>query len=144
MRGNGRISQWLGRAMAGRYGVDQFSRFLSIAACVLLIASIPLCFVWEGHLSDVVNVLGIAALIWCYVRTFSRNYTARQKENLRYLAVQNRITGWFRLQRDKHRYRNEYKFYTCPGCKSVVRVPKGKGRLRITCRRCGYSFEKKT
>ena len=40
--------------------------------------------------------------------------------------------------------RGKNAFFRCPSCKEVVRVPRGKGKIRITCPRCGYAFEKKT
>ena len=144
MRGRGRIGQWFSRLMIGRYGADHLARFTSLAVCILLILSLLLRWVVDGRVSSVINAVAMAGFIWCYWRMFSRNFTARQRENIRFLSIQGRVIGWFRLQRDKFRYRNEYRFYSCPGCKTTVRVPKGKGRLRITCRRCGYSFEKKT
>jgi len=144
MKGKGRIGQWFGRLMLGRYGVDHLSRFLSIAVCVLLVLSLLLRSLWDGRISSIVNWIAIAGLVWSYWRTFSRNFTARQRENIRYLSIQNRFLSFFRRNRDNIRYRKEYKFYQCPGCKTTVRVPAGKGRIRITCRRCGYSFEKKT
>lgn len=144
MRGKGRFGQWFSRLMTGRYGVDHLSRFLSIAVCVLLVLSLVLRSLMDGRVSAVINWIAIAGLFWSYWRSLSRNFTARQRENIRYLTVQNRFTSFFRRNRDNIRYRKEYKFYQCPGCKTTVRVPAGKGRIRITCRRCGYSFEKKT
>ena len=32
----------------------------------------------------------------------------------------------------------------CPGCGNTLRVPKGKGKLYVTCPRCGERFIKKT
>lgn len=144
MKGNGRFGRWFGRLLAGRYGVDHMSRFFSIVICVALVLSMLLRGLWEGRIAAILNWLAIAGMIWIYWRTFSRNFAARQRENIRFLAIQGRVTAFFRRNRDNIRYRKEYKFYQCPGCKTTVRVPTGKGRIRITCRRCGYTFEKKT
>ena len=144
MRGRGQFGQWFSRLMIGRYGADQLARFSSIVVCVLLVLSLLLRRVGDGRLASGINAVALAGFVWSYWRMFSRNFTARQRENIRFLSLQGRVTAFYRLQRDKFRYRKEYCFYSCPGCKTTVRVPKGKGRLRITCRRCGYSFEKKT
>ena len=144
MKGNGRFAQRLRQFMSGRYGVDHLSRFLSVLICVILVLSLLTRKLWNGYLSGALSWAAIFLLIWSYWRVFSRNYTARQRENGKYLSVRSRVVSECRLVKDRFRYRREYRFYRCPGCKSVVRVPKGKGKIRITCRRCGYSFEKKT
>ena len=86
----------------------------------------------------------LALLIWCYVRIFSRKVAARSEENRKYLSYRNRFFGSFRLLKSCFRQRKEYAFFRCPSCREVVRVPRGKGKIRITCPRCGYAFEKKT
>ena len=96
------------RFMEGRYGADELGRFLSISGWV----------------------------IWCYSRVLSRNVTRRREENQKYLARRIGVEDWFALKRTCFDQRREYAFFRCPGCGKTVRVPKGKGRLRITCRHC--------
>ena len=100
--------------------------------------------VWNGVLSNLLFTLALAVVIWCYSRMMSRNITRRQLENQSYLQKRQAVFDWFALQRDCFRQRKEFAFFRCPGCGRTVRVPRGKGRIRITCRHCGYSFEKKT
>ena len=132
------------RFLEGRYGADALGRFLSVAGCV----SILLCLLarWR-ELTVLANLLASGAvflMVWCYSRILSRNIPRRQAENQRFLALGRGIADWFRLQRDCFRLRKDYAFFKCPGCGRTVRVPKGKGKLRITCRSCGFSFERKT
>ena len=35
----------------------------------------------------------------------------------------------------------EYEFTTCPACKTTLRVPGDKGRIRVTCPKCQHVFE---
>lgn len=144
LKRNGRIAEALARFMQGRYGLDQLSRFLSIFSAVVLILSLFVRGAAGGKLGTLFFCLAFAALVWSYIRIFSRNFLQRQKENDRYLILSGKCRSWFQLQRDCFQQRGEYSFFRCPGCHEMVRVPKGKGRIRITCRRCGYSFEKKT
>jgi len=37
--------------------------------------------------------------------------------------------------------RRQYKYFHCNQCGQRLRVPRGKGRLRVTCTRCGNRFE---
>ena len=115
--------------MAGRYGADQFGRFLSGAALVLLIVNL---FV-RGVVGQILYFLVLAVLVYNIFRMFSKNTAARYKENVAYLKVKNRI-----------RESKTHRFYKCPTCKTTVRVPKGKGKIRITCPKCGASFVRKS
>ena len=134
------MRQKFAQFMAGRYGADEFSRFLSVAALIILIVSMFLGTMAQS----ILFVLALATLIYSYVRVFSRKIQARRAENYKYLAQRNKVTGWFKLQKDKWSQRKEYKFFKCPSCKAVLRVPKGKGKIRIVCKKCGTAFEKKT
>ena len=73
-----------------------------------------------------------ALLFWANFRTFSRNTYKRYQENRRYLRFMDQL-------RDK-----EHRYYTCPRCRQTVRVPKGKGKISITCPKCSERFIKKT
>ena len=131
------------RFMEGRYGADELGRFLSVSGCAAILLSLVLSRAVPS-LSKVLVCLALGLVIWCYSRMLSRNVTRRRDENQKYLAKRVGVEDWFALKRTCFDQRREYAFFRCPGCGRTVRVPKGKGRVRITCRHCGYSFEKKT
>lgn len=130
------MKEKLYRFMAGRNGVDLFARFLCYAALVFLILGM--------FLGKVLRWIGIVLLIYAYFRVFSKNIAARRKENEQYFRTKTAVLNVFRDRRDRLRQRKEYAFFRCPGCKAMLRVPRGKGKIRITCRKCGRAFEKKT
>ena len=123
--------------MAGRSGADQFSRFLSYVALALIVANL---FVR----STVLWVLALLALVYTYYRMFSKNVARRREENGRYLQLQYKLTGGVKNRADRWKQRKEFVFFRCPDCRAMLRVPRGKGRIRVTCRKCGNAFEKKT
>ena len=125
------------RFMAGRYGADQLSRFLSIAALVLIVLNLFLR-------SNVLWVLSLVLLVLVYVRMFSRNFEKRRRENARYLQLKAKLTGGFKNWTDRRKQSKDYVFFRCPSCHAMLRVPRGKGKIRVTCRKCGNAFEKKT
>lgn len=132
-----RFRRWL----AGRNGFDQLSRFCILIACILLVVN----FLFSSpRISSVLWFLSILLVAYVYFRAFSRDVYKRQAENTRFLQlrwkIQNRLSG----MRDMWRQRREYCFFRCPACHAVLRVPKGKGRVRIVCRKCGNAFERKT
>ena len=126
--------------MSGRRGMDEFSRFLLIAVLVLIVLS---WFTGE-LLRSILFLLELAGLVYCYFRVFSRNIYKRQKENAWYLEKRRAVADWFRSLKERWQQRKDYRFFRCPACRALLRVPKNKGRLLLTCRKCGNRFERKT
>jgi hypothetical protein len=134
------MRNWLYKVMAGRNGADNFTRFLCIVACVCLVIAMLL----DGVAGSIFSGLALLSLIYCYFRAFSRNLSRRRAENARYLQAWGGIRSRFRQGREQFKMRKEYCFFKCPSCKASLRVPRGKGKVRITCRKCGQAFTKRT
>lgn len=129
------------RFMYGRYGVDQFSKFLvgvSIALCFINIF-IPIQFV-----RSILNVVFWATLIFSYYRIFSKNIYKRAAENEKYLRVTDKHRRKFNTFKSEWKQRNIYRFYRCPGCNQKIRVPKGRGKIQIRCPKCNTQFIKRS
>lgn len=127
----------LRRFMIGRYGTDGLNQFLSIASLVLLLIAIVSrvsLFTW----------LGVALLVFCYYRTFSRNISKRTEENYKFYTLKDRISSKFRSWKEQWANRKVYHYYRCPLCHQKLRVPRGRGRIQISCPRCGTQFIKKS
>ena len=125
------------RFMIGRYGNDQLNQFILILALVLMVVELV-------TRSSVLYLVSLALLVFSYLRAFSRNINKRYEENNKFLAVKDRITGRFNRERDMARMRKDYHIYTCANCKQKIRIPKGKGKIRITCPKCGNAFIKRS
>ena len=126
------------RFMYGRNGVDHFSRFLVYAALILVV--LDMLFGGTG----IFYGAGIALLIYSYFRVFSKNLNKRRAENAKYFHFRSKFTSGFTNWRERQKQRKDYVFFRCPSCKAMLRVPRGKGRIRVTCRKCGNNFERKT
>ena len=127
----------LRRFMIGRYGTDGLNQFLSIASLVLLLIAIVSrvsLFTW----------LGVALLVFCYYRTFSRNISKRTEENYKFYTLKDRVSSKFRGCKEQWANRKVYHYYRCPQCRQKLRVPRGRGRIQISCPRCGTQFIKKS
>ena len=81
---------WLQRFFAGRYGVDELSRFLTGLAMVTLILS---CLIRNGLVGILFWLLTLTSLTWNYYRMFSRKVDRRRAENSAYLTLRYRLTG---------------------------------------------------
>ncbi len=123
----------LERFMAGRYGMDQLSRFIDFVALALLIVSIFVRF-------PLIFYIATALIVWSYFRMFSRNIGKRSMENERFLAIWDRLTARGQNRRYYQEQRKMYRYFQCPGCRQKVRVPRGKGKICITCPKCRMEF----
>lgn len=123
--------------MAGRYGGDQFNIFILVLAFVLMLVNI--FFIKEGLLSIIVWLL----LIYYLFRTYSKNIYQRRAENDRFLSLIQPAKKRFNLIKNNYQDKS-HKYFLCPSCKQMVRVPKGRGKITITCPKCKNKFDKKS
>lgn len=127
--------------MSGRYGNDQLNRFLSIAGLVFAFLAILL---GGTNIATLIWLIAVVMIVLVYVRMLSRNIYKRSDENTKYLRRKASIIRSFNLRKERWKQRKSYKFFTCPLCHTTLRVPKGKGKINIVCRKCGNSFQGKT
>lgn len=125
--------------MQGRYGMDDLNRCLYWSFLVLFILELIIPF---RPVKAVLGWVTLAIIIWETFRMLSRNIPKRYSENLKFLDMTAGLRRAMRLNRRKFDDRKTYRYFKCPGCGQEVRVPKGKGHIRITCPKCHQSFEK--
>lgn len=130
-----RLKERLQRFMYGRYGMDSLGQFLMWTAVVCLLLS------WFVA-GPIFNTLALLLLVWGYFRMFSRNIQKRYQENCTYYRYVNKVKDFFKKQKSYNEQKKTHNIYKCPQCKQKIRIPKGKGRVAITCRRCGTEFIK--
>ena len=131
---------WWKNVMRGRYGMDHFGRFLSFASLALLLLAMLL----GGLANTVLWLVAVAVLVYSYFRMFSRNTSKRYAENMIYFKYRNKVTGWFGRKKARFDQRKTYSFFRCPQCGVTARVPKGKGKIKITCPKCANVFVRKS
>lgn len=119
--------------MYGRNGADELSRFILYVSFVILI---PSGFIKNNTIRFVFTMLFWCAVIYSYFRVFSKNINKRRLENKRY-------TDKVAYLKQRFTQRKQYKFFNCPKCKTHLRVPKGAGKITITCNKCGHQFDRK-
>lgn len=128
------------RLFAGRNGIDQLNIALFVLAILCWIGSL---FAPTRGLANLLHWACLLAAAFCCVRAFSQNLGRRQQENQKFLAM----TRGFRIGRNwraKMEQKRQYKVFKCPSCGVKLRVPRGKGKIKVTCRQCGASFEERS
>ena len=130
------MRQKLMHFMIGRNGNDDLNRFL----LGLDIVFILLAVIFRNAVARIFSSLAIILLVWIYYRMFSKDLMRRNTENAKYLRTREQVFGYFRLRKEQWVQRKEYKFFVCPACKATLRVPRGRGKIKIVCKKCGNSF----
>ena len=124
-------------SLYGCYGYDEFSKFLAVLSLVFIILSL-FVFRWFFFIA------AVALYFYMFYRVFAKDGYKRSGENYKYLTVRNKIKGSFKLVKRRFSERKTHRYYKCEGCKAVLRVPKGKGKIEITCPKCGRKTIKET
>ena len=133
-----RFGESVRKFMYGRYGSDQLNIVLLVAAIAVSLTNSFLSlifrnsFVYIRILNPILYLVMLALLGFGIFRMLSRNIYARKKENRKFRQL------WTCLTDRKNRY------FRCPKCKQTVRVPRKRGKINITCPKCGERFIKKT
>lgn len=125
------------RFMMGRYGNDQLNQFIFIVAIISMV--IELITHWS-----LFYILALVLLIYGYVRAFSKDINKRYEQNMKFLEKKDAVLNRFRKEKYYASQRKDYHIYTCPQCRQKIRIPKGKGKISITCPKCRTSFIKKS
>jgi predicted RNA-binding Zn-ribbon protein involved in translation (DUF1610 family) len=129
------------RFMIGRYGPDHLNTALIVLALVFGLA---------GRVTRLTFLFTFSylPLFLALFRMLSRNIPARRAENDRFLRhywpVRMKIAGRVKNISIRLKSRKTHKFFRCPSCKNLLRIPRGKGRVQVTCPKCGERFIKKT
>ena len=125
----GRFTMALQRFMMGRYGTDKLNMLLLGVGVALTVVNLFFNQFWVNLTLPLLAYLLMGIALF---RTFSRNTYKRYRENQRFLL-------FFQKLRDR-----QHRYYDCPRCRQQIRVPRGKGKISITCPKCREKFIKKT
>ena len=114
--------------MYGRYGLDKLGYAILITSMILtLVTSI---FGGDG------NYLSMLLLIWECYRFFSKNIYKRSQENSKFCGITKSIKKKLGLMKNQLRDRKTHRYFDCTTCRNTLRVPKGKGEIKVTCPVC--------
>lgn len=135
--------------MNGRYGVDILSK-------VIILVGAMLCLFFYTR------PFGLLMIVYAFYRVLSRDILKRQREKVKFdnflknmafkfgnkavnkgvkyksqKPLNQKINDWFSQKKN-------YKVVQCSKCHQKLRVPRGKGKIVITCKKCGYEFKAKS
>ena len=131
----------LERYLQDRYGIDELSILLLCAAAVLSFGTVLLR---KTAVYGVMVLLTAIPAIWAVFRCLSHNISSRRSENDTYLKIRDEIVYQVSLRKKTREIKKSYKYFTCKACKCRYRVPRGQGKIQITCPHCKEKTVKRT
>ena len=133
-----KIGNSFARLMYGRYGTDELSLVLLFLSLLLgLLSNLP-------TVGWIFLILSLTGMTFSLFRGFSKNIPRRRRELECYLKIKRAPQKARQLRKNKKRDKKTHLYFKCPSCKAVLRVPKGKGEILVTCPRCQTKTPKKT
>lgn len=132
---------WLENWQQSRYGMDEFSNLLLCVSAALVSGSILLR---KFTVYPLIILLAAAPGIWAIARCLSRNISGHKQENDTYLKIRDEIVYRISLRKRTREIRKSYRYFTCKDCKCRYRVPRGRGKIQITCPNCGKKTIRRT
>lgn len=130
------IKEGLRNFMRGRYGMDELSKTLLITAFISAVLSV--------FLGRVFYTVSLLLVLFVYLRMLSTNYEKRYKENLAYVDLKNRIQEKIKREKRIWQQKKTHHIFICPQCKQKIRIPKGHGKVVVTCPKCKFEFQRRS
>ena len=147
--------------MRPKLRLDELNKALLITAG----AAYVLSFVLNRYAAanTLFRLIFAASLIFLGIRLFAGHPEKRNSENMRFLAMVTSVKEFFqrtfqstgsprrpaattasgglvdKWKRQWHEYRT-YRYLICPQCSQRLRVPRGKGKIKVTCTKCRNQF----
>lgn len=122
----------LARFMYGRNGVDQLGWAMVVLGVLMNLVS---SLVRIPVIVSAIAYVSLALWVAIFYRMFSRNLEKRRRENARFMTwwgpKQNGMRGAKARRADKM-----HKYVRCT-CGTYCRVPRGVGKVELTCPKCG-------
>ena len=123
--------------MRGRRGPDDIAVFCTNVAVILVVINLFTRVSW-------LSWIALALLAYSIFRIQSKNLGPRAKENEAFLKALGPARPWIQNPKAAFAEAKQYKHVKCSSCGQRVRVPRGKGKLRVTCPKCKQKFEVKS
>lgn len=134
----------IARFMYGRNGMDQLNRMLFWTYLVLWLTEMVVSVTLKNRfVTDVFAVFLPVLMLYILFRMFSKNLYKRRAENQKWVNFAWRMKSG-RESAAARRADKDHRYFTCKNCKTICRVPVGKGKIVITCPKCGAQINAKT
>lgn len=122
--------------MMGRAGSDQLSIFLLFVAMSLTLLSMI-----TGM--GIFSIIGYIPMVLSLYRIFSKDVQKRRMENYKFSMKISPLYSKYSSFKKRAQNRKTHKYFKCSNCKTKLRIPRGSGKVIVTCPNCKLKFIKK-
>lgn len=129
-----KIKWYIQKFMIGRNGRDELQTMVLWSSFILYAFAPLVRKILHIPLLEIAAWIGV---VYSIFRFCSKDVYRRREENQKFL----RELEFFKLRIS---VRKTHKIYRCKGCNRKIRVPRGKGKIEITCPLCGRKFIRRT
>jgi DNA-directed RNA polymerase subunit RPC12/RpoP len=109
--------------MYGRNGLDDCGKVAIAAALIAYVFAVI-------FRQSILSFISLVLLYYALFRMLSRNKEKRMLENQKFI-------NYFQALKLNFEQRKTHRIFVCKRCGKKIRVPKGKGKIEITCPLCG-------
>ena len=127
------------RLQKDRYGFDAICAVLLWVSVLIDLLVLLLPYEEAGSFCWI----SFIPLLFCILRMLSRDCDRREMENDHFTGMFEPIREAADNRRERKYQKKVFRFFRCPSCKQQLRVPRGKGKVEITCPSCGSRFIRK-
>ena len=131
-----RFKESVRKFMTGRNGVDELSHAMITAELIVIIISL----FWPN---TIVSALSMTLAVLVLFRLFSKNVSVRQTENAKYVAWRSNASTKMSQSWNRIKNMRKYKYFKCPECHAMLRLPRKVGEVNVTCGKCKHQFKMK-
>ncbi|MDO4940857.1 MAG: hypothetical protein Q4E33_04100 [Erysipelotrichaceae bacterium] len=122
-----KIKNFFRNLYARSYGMDDINRVLLALTFVSSIIEL----ITRSTVIYIISTLSMIAFIFRY---FSSKKFARSEENRKFRKI-------IKLFKTKWTYRKTHRVFMCKNCGQLVKIPKGHGKVIVTCPNCNNQQE---
>ena len=120
------------------YGVDFFSKTMIVFALIL-------SFINLKFKNRVIEIITMILIVYFGIfRVFSVNKYQRMIENQKFAKAVKPMTDFFEKYKIRALNSKDKKYIKCPNCKKEMKIPRNKGKIKVTCPHRGHKFVKKS
>ena len=120
------------------YGVDFFSKTMIVFALILSLINLK-------FKNRVIEIITMVLIVYFGIfRVFSVNKYQRMIENQKFAKAVKPMTDFFEKYKIRALNSKDKKYIKCPNCKKEMKIPRNKGKIKVTCPHCGHKFVKKS
>lgn len=146
------IRNYIRRFMQGRYGFDKLNFALMLLGFAISLAVSVLRIIFMGAIRHnlmvyyafyFIGLLTYVPYALALFRALSRDFDKRRREEAAFMSFAGKWISFFTKKLNQKKDK-EHRYFDCPTCHRTLRVPKGRGRIKIDCPHCGRQFTKRT